>query len=344
MPKKRIKTSRELAEVAGVSHISVSRAFRGDKGVSEATRQRILQLAKEHGYRPNPIHSLHSIAKGNRPSMDKLGTLAFVHFYPELQSWAERPSLSGYLSGMQAQALNLGFQIEEFAIGKSAYTAKRLERVLDARGITGIIFGPKAPGKKSVSFTWEKYCCVRFTPTEWEPQLHYVADDNLYGLTLILQKLQALGYRRIGYTIPKSLNQVRNFCQEGRILSYNQTIPERDRIPPYFYTTALAKGSLPQILEWLQTYQPDCVICRTNEMKDLLEENGWSVPADIGVVHQGIADDVADWSGYRPDQFGIGAAAVDLVVNRIVRNELGVPASFREVNLRGSWQDGSTTR
>lgn len=46
-------TIKHIAEELGVSAMTVSRALRNDKGVSEATRQCILQAAERLNYRPN---------------------------------------------------------------------------------------------------------------------------------------------------------------------------------------------------------------------------------------------------------------------------------------------------
>jgi LacI family transcriptional regulator len=48
-------TIKDIAQLAGVSLGSVHCALSGKPGVSEATRQRIVQVAAEHGYRPNAI-------------------------------------------------------------------------------------------------------------------------------------------------------------------------------------------------------------------------------------------------------------------------------------------------
>ncbi|MCJ8140958.1 LacI family DNA-binding transcriptional regulator [Falsirhodobacter halotolerans] len=42
-----------LSELAGVAPSTVTRALRGDTRISEATRRKILTLAREHGYTPN---------------------------------------------------------------------------------------------------------------------------------------------------------------------------------------------------------------------------------------------------------------------------------------------------
>jgi len=47
-------TLRETAERAGVPRRAVSLALRGKAGVSAATRRKILRLAKQLGYRPDP--------------------------------------------------------------------------------------------------------------------------------------------------------------------------------------------------------------------------------------------------------------------------------------------------
>lgn len=48
-------SQREIANLLGVNVSTVSRALRGLEGVSQELRQKILSLAKEHGYRPNPF-------------------------------------------------------------------------------------------------------------------------------------------------------------------------------------------------------------------------------------------------------------------------------------------------
>lgn len=48
-------SQRDLARMLGVNASTISRALKGENGVSADLRQKILQLAEEHGYRPNPF-------------------------------------------------------------------------------------------------------------------------------------------------------------------------------------------------------------------------------------------------------------------------------------------------
>lgn len=48
-------TSVELAKLAGVSSATISRAFSADSSIKPKTRERVLALADEHGFRPNAM-------------------------------------------------------------------------------------------------------------------------------------------------------------------------------------------------------------------------------------------------------------------------------------------------
>jgi LacI family transcriptional regulator len=55
----------QLAELAGVSIGTVDRALHARRGVSEATRQRVLQIAKRMGYSPNLAARMLSVGRAN---------------------------------------------------------------------------------------------------------------------------------------------------------------------------------------------------------------------------------------------------------------------------------------
>ena len=55
----------QIAELAGVSIGTVDRALHARKGVSETTRQRVLQIAKRMGYSPNLAARMLSVGRAN---------------------------------------------------------------------------------------------------------------------------------------------------------------------------------------------------------------------------------------------------------------------------------------
>lgn len=343
MPSQKITSSRELAKVAGVSHMTVSRAFRGT-GISAAARERILKIAEEHGYRPNPIHLLHAQAKHVQEREESLGTLAFVHFYSPLRSWSMKPHLAGFLQGMQEQAKASGFAVDEFLLGKAGYTHTHLAKVLESRGIQGVIFGPAQGFMKRVHFDWKKFSCVTFNHDSWRPLLHRVSVDEMYKIAVVLREVKRLGYRRIGLALTKNFDAINHHGLTGALLVHNQSVPARDRIPPLTYKGAWITDSVKEVKAWLKRYRPDCLICGDVTTMDVVKSMRIKVPEDLGLVHLNIGPDVADWTGYHVEHRAIGAAAVDMVINRLVRNERGIPSDSRELLLRGVWKPGKTTR
>ncbi|MFD0488094.1 LacI family DNA-binding transcriptional regulator [Saccharopolyspora spinosporotrichia] len=75
-------TSRDVAQLAGVSQMTVSRVLQGSTKVAAATRERVLAAMKEAGYRP------HAAARTMRTR--RTGTVGVVvaditnPFYPQL--------------------------------------------------------------------------------------------------------------------------------------------------------------------------------------------------------------------------------------------------------------------
>ena len=51
---KKLRGVHLIAEIAGVSRGTVDRALHGRGEINDATRQRVLEIARQIGYRPNP--------------------------------------------------------------------------------------------------------------------------------------------------------------------------------------------------------------------------------------------------------------------------------------------------
>lgn len=71
-----------IARIVGVSHSTVSRALSGSPLVNEATRTKIQQVAKEHGYKPNRIAQ--SLARKSTMTLGLVVPEVLNPYYPEL--------------------------------------------------------------------------------------------------------------------------------------------------------------------------------------------------------------------------------------------------------------------
>lgn len=339
----RVTTSRELAELAGVSHMTVSRVFRNDSRVSEATRQRVLQTARKHGYRPNALVSLAMRARQKEKPKQITGTLAWVHSNLTETSWRKAPHLRQILEGAKKRAHELGFKVDEFWTREKGMTQRRLSDIMLNRGIRGVVIAPPPGVMKHMRLDWKEFAVSTFNHDGWRPLLHRVSIDPAHRISETWRQLTKLGYRRIGFAMPYHADKVTDFAFTGRFLVAQQQVKAKDRIPILTYMKHELSLCDKEFRRWLNKYEPEVVITQHFEAVDLVEAAGWSVPRQMGVTHLNVGPDVPDWSGMVVNQLSIGRAAVDLVVNQLVRNEYGIPEEPREVVLRAKWQAGVTT-
>lgn len=90
-------TVREIAEIAQVSIATVSRVSRGIGQVSPQTRERVLQVIEEHGYRPNQL--------GRALAEQRHGSVAIV--FPGLAG----PYFSELIQGFESEAMETGASV-----------------------------------------------------------------------------------------------------------------------------------------------------------------------------------------------------------------------------------------
>ena len=108
----KIVTLKEIAEAAGVSVMTVSRALRKQSNVSEETQTRIQHIATQLGYRPNPLVSaLMSYRRSARPASSH-STLAYITNFPAREEWKKSPLFHDFFKGAKDGADRHGYQLE----------------------------------------------------------------------------------------------------------------------------------------------------------------------------------------------------------------------------------------
>jgi LacI family transcriptional regulator len=68
----------------------------------------------------------------------------------------------------------------------------------------------------------------------------------------------------------------------------------------------------------------------------------YNVPKDLGIVMLDYSNSYGSCAGVDQHHEILGAAAVDLVVGQLYRNETGVPSHPKYVTIEGSWIKGAT--
>ena len=182
-------TIADVARRAGVSKGAVSYALNGQPGVSDATRQRILAIAREIGFNPNSAARALSGATANavglalcRPAR----ILGIEPFYMEL--------ISGVESVLSARSYALMLQVVESPEAEIAV----YRRWWGERRVDGVLVCDLRVDDRRVPVLEElRLPAVVIGSPGHGGGLNHVWSDDAAALTEALEYLVALGHRRI---------------------------------------------------------------------------------------------------------------------------------------------------
>jgi len=179
-----VPTIHDVARAAGVSKSLVSLAVRGDAGVSEATRSRILAVADELGYRSNAL--ARGLARGRTQLVGVLLSGLRNTYHAEVAR------------GVEEAADGLGL---DTIIAHGAYDAALLERRLGRLlelGVDGIVVVSAMLAPEVLDRAAARTPVVMvgrpFTPPERACVIH---NHDERGATAVVEHLLAQGHSRI---------------------------------------------------------------------------------------------------------------------------------------------------
>lgn len=339
--KKSLRVSvKDVAVAAGVSRAAASLALLNRPGVSKATRERILRIAKNLGYAPDA--RIASWMAGVRDAKSKdLLPIAWLNTCDEKDAWHEYKFYSPYLEGARERALQFGYRLEELWLHQPLTTMAHIDRILYKRGIEGVIVTPPA---RHVRLNWDRLAGISIGGGDLlAPRLHRVMADGFNNLLLALKMVNRHGYQRIGICLQEYIpGKVDAWHAVAHL--FDSRTPKLRKVPPLFYTEKHGDDSMVkrQIAAWVSQRRPDVIICHNNQILAWVQEAGYRVPEEIGVVHLATDDDVSDWAGVTSKRREIGAMAVDLVVSLVNSRQFGTPGVACDTLIRGSWHPGRT--
>ena len=101
----------DVARKAGVAASTVSRALSSHSSIPSSTRERIVRIAEELGYKCNPIFSemMSSIRSRTRPGK---ATFAYLNNEGTEFGWRTMFTFRGLIEGARQRAEELGFEID----------------------------------------------------------------------------------------------------------------------------------------------------------------------------------------------------------------------------------------
>lgn len=324
--------------------MTVSLALRGHPSIPASTRARIVKLAEQHHYRPDPaLAALNAYRANQTASVCYHGTLAWVTGFPTREGWRNMIQTTGYFEGAAARADQLGYRLEEFWIAEPGLNAKRATQILLARGIRGLIIAPLPVPRGKLDLDWRQFSAASLGFSLIEPKLHVVMNNQFRNMKQVVKQLHELGHRRIGLAMPSANDErVDHNYLAGFWIAQQNSPPDAARLEPL-----LAKEFSRKIFNaWFRRARPDAIVLATancDQVTGWLHEQGLEVPADLSLAVAALPHGNTEISGVDENVPSIGAHAVETVVGMIHRNERGVPVRPVCLLIEGVWADGGTT-
>lgn len=324
-------TMRQIAAAAGVSVATVSMALRDSPRITPETREKVREAAARLDYRPDPlIAALAGRRREHAPA--SLDIIAYVTAYPTKDGWRDNRFSPAAYEGACSRATQRGFRIEHFWLHESHMTVRRLAHVLRSRGILGVCFAPFPDVVPQFNFPWDDFCCAAIGYTLRRPALHRACPHQFQGMSLALNTLRLRGYKRIGVALGKRVSKIVAHNWIASVLMY-QYEHGRSSATCLIYEEA----DRVKLADWMRDNRPDAMIVSDIALLGWFPQLGLSVPDDLAVIplerHPGYA-----CLDQKPSM--VGAAAVDLVIGMIQRNETGLPADPKVVMVDGAWIEG----
>jgi LacI family transcriptional regulator len=149
---------------------------------------------------------------------------------------------------------------------------------------------------------------------------------GFYNVQVALEQMWRLGYRRPGLVVPESNNRISNNLWSGAFLDWQRRLPKHDRCEPFIPANA----------------EPDSLLVYKVPVRRFLAKRGRMVPDEVGLAYlYRTSDEMGAAAGVDGNLSAVGAAALDLVVEKLNANITGVSDHPKEVLIKGTWHDGA---
>lgn len=295
---------RDVAREAGVSTALASFALNDRDGVAAETKTRILQVAADLGYRPDPTaRALRTGLTGN---------------YGLMVRNMQNPYFLEVLRGAQDAASEHGSTV--FAVD-SAYSIERERehvRHLAQQRVDGLAIAPVGSG--DAIDLWQELSrgkpTVVVNAVAGQPGITRVGPDNIAAVDLAVEHLHALGHRRITfYSAPTGV-----MADHDRLDRFLQRCTELDVVPHPVETALNLDAAYELTTELLgSSHPPQAIVTNSDFTAQAIyhaaRDHGVQIGRDLSVVGH---DDLATSRLLDPpmttlvlDRFALGRAIAE---------------------------------
>lgn len=331
-------TLRTLAKMLGLSRTTVSDALRGSPRVRADTIERVKAAAESVGYHRNPLTGTVMSLLRRSSGQEFRGVIGAIEIVPPNRTIHASHYTEALMSGINRRAADLGFKVEKFDIGPQGMTMRRLDTILQARGIKALVLLPAMGFPDFSALDWTRFTAVYTDYFIDQPPLHCVCSDHYRSMVALLQELHRRGYRRPGLFMDVPLDERLQYRWEGAFMALQSYLPGVETVPP-LRVRETTRGAF---MAWFNKNRPDVVIGHEAEGLKWLRAAGHRVPEDVGFVCLNSLRATPDCAAldFQADQLGYRAA--ELVTAQLLHNEMGGSTQPSLTTIPAKWVEGKT--
>ncbi len=265
----------DVAKLAGVSPSTVSRALNSFPGISERTRQKVIEAAKKLNYKPNYRGQI--LTTRSTKNIGLLITDITNPFFPELVRGAEETaSESSYT----------------ILLGNTSESVEKETNYLDffSRGpVDGVIISAsRIPNEHIINLAEEGLPIVVINRILEHPKISYISTDMEKGGYLATKHLIELGHIRIAFINGPSHSE----AAKRRFLGYKKALTEaKIEYDPDLasFNIPVAESGYREAIKLLNTKNPPTSIFTYNDLMAFgvmkaVKDLGLKIPDDLSIV------------------------------------------------------------
>lgn len=316
---------KDIAQKAGVSISTVSRALNNYHDVNEQTREKIMKLASEMNYFAN------AMAKG---LVQKRSYTIGLFFGDQVNSGFDHPFFLEVISAVREVASNAGYDLLIFT--NSHKTTATYTTLCRERGVDGVFLILTGAGKKKneqlIELQESGIPCVAIDLPLDGKRCSYVESNNFLGAKKAAQHLVGLGHRKIVFIGGDEIGKL----SFDRLYGFRTAMSEcgishdPELIELGYFDTERTRNLTKAMME----ADPDVTaFFAASDLMALavieaLQETGYKVPQDVSVVG---FDDIKEASQHHPYlttvrqfKYQMGSEAIRLLM-KIIDDESHQP-------------------
>jgi len=301
---------KDIAKECNVSNTAVSRALNNSKGISEKTKEYILKVCQQRGYRPN--------SAARSLILNKTHMIGLI--IPDITN----PYYAFISKGVSAYADKIGYGLILCNSDRNKVNEKKYCDFLTQKRVDGIIMIPIRFAKADYDiFGQNAIPLVLVDNYVNDLDVSFIGNDNYTGARKIVQHLIGKGYKRIGVILGDQESSASNDRLKGYIdvMLENGITIDRNLL---IHSKATFEDGIRYAKDLIER-QVDAIFAVNDTVAlgvfKYCFENGINIPGDLGLVGYDDIEQAAmltiPLTTVHQQKYIVGEKAAEILINEI---------------------------